>query len=368
MAKTTVKLHLDPHQVRSYSMDSKTTMRTLDSLGISFDEMAFRDAMEMAQRYPIEYGLDAAPTTITTPSTPNAIQFLQHWLAPMVQVITWARTIDLLIGRDIAGSWQQEEIIQPVLERTGQSRPYSDASDTNLNNWNLNFEARTIVRQEADVMAGVLESLRSAEMRVDNIGVKRTGAAESLEITRNAIGYQGYNDGYGRTYGILNDPNLLDYITVAMGAANDTTWASKTFLEIIADFQSMFKQLRVQSGTNINPNRDKIRIGIASSAFDILTTPNAIGTMSIRQWIEANYTGVELIPIPEFNSANGGENVLYAIADKVAGQPTVAQNVQDMMRLIGVERKAKSFVEVYSNATAGVMVKQPTGIVRLSGI
>lgn len=368
MANTPVRLRLRGNQVRSYSMDSKTTMRTLDGLGISFDESAFVDAQEIAKRYPAAYGLDAAPTTITTPSVPNAIQFLQHWLAPMVEIVTWARTIDALLGRDMAGSWYQEEIVQPVLEKTGQARPYSDASDTNLVNWNLNFGTRTIVRQEADAASGILESYRAAEMRVDNMGVKRAAAAQALEITRNAVGFYGYNAGAGRTYGILNDPNLLNYTTVSTGASGDTTFASKTFDEIVSDFKSAFSKLRSQSGTNVDPNTAKIRIGIASSVYDMLQTMNSLGTQTVRQWVEANYKGVEFVAIPEFDGANGGENVAYIIAESVAGQNTVAQNVQDLLRMIGAERKAKGFVEVYSNATAGVMVKQPIGIVRLSGI
>lgn len=38
------------------------------------------------------------------------------------------------------------------------------------------------------------------------------------------------------------------------------------------------------------------------------------------------------------------------------------------LRLLGVERYAKGYKEDYANATAGVMVKQPIGIVRRVGI
>lgn len=367
-SQTKIRSRLRSDQIRSYSMDSRTTARTLAMLGISMDDAVFKDAVALAQRYPSAFGLDAAPSPLTTPSVPNAIQFLQQWLAPMVEIVTWARTCDLLWGRTMSGAWYQEEIVQPVLEKTGQSRPYSDISDTNLANWNINFNTRTIVRQELDVFAGVLESLRSGAMRIDNIGVKRNAAANSLEITRNAIGFYGYNSGYGRTYGTFNDPGLLPYLTAATGTGGDTTFASKTFLEIYNDFKFAAKTLRVQSGTNINPNTAKVKVGIASAAYDYLNTWNVQGTQTVMQAIKETFPNWEIIAVPEFDAADGGENVMYLIADSIVGQPVGDQFCQDLLRLIGMEPKGKGFLEVYSNATAGIMVKQPVGVVRMSGI
>ena len=41
--------------------------------------------------------------------------------------------------------------------------------------------------------------------------------------------------------------------------------------------------------------------------------------------------------------------------------------MQDALRLVGVEQHAKNFLESYSNATAGVMLRIPVGLVRFTG-
>jgi hypothetical protein len=50
------------------------------------------------------------------------------------------------------------------------------------------------------------------------------------------------------------------------------------------------------------------------------------------------------------------------------GGLTWAQNVPTKFRALGVEKKAKGYIEDYTNATAGVMVKRPYAITRITGI
>ena len=38
------------------------------------------------------------------------------------------------------------------------------------------------------------------------------------------------------------------------------------------------------------------------------------------------------------------------------------------LKLLGMEKRAKGVLEDYTSATAGVLVAQPTGIIRYSGI
>ena len=54
--------------------------------------------------------------------------------------------------------------------------------------------------------------------------------------------------------------------------------------------------------------------------------------------------------------------------NKVNGIDVIKQYVQDVLRLIGVEKRAKVTIEDYACATAGVLVQQPIGVVRYSGI
>ena len=355
-----LKLSIPAAKVRPYAMDEDTTMATLSNLGINASESVMREFMRYAQ--------DAAPAGITTPTSTTPVQFLQHFLPDVIKVVTKARVADRLLGRDIAGSWAQEEIVATVIEHIGQARPYGDKTNDNLVEWNQNFERRTIVRFEQDVEVGILEEERAAAMRISSSSEKRIAAAESLAIEQNDIAFNGYNNGTNRTYGLLNDVNLGSYVTVATGSAASTTWASKTFNEITADIKTAMSALRVQTGSNFDPYADESVLGIADACIDMLSTMNSLGSQSVKQWIAETYPKCRVESVPQFSGANGGANVFYLFAEKIGERKCINQYVQDTLRLLGVEKKSKGFIESYSNATSGVLVAQPIGCVRYTGI
>ena len=354
-----LKLSIPALKVRAYAMDADTTTQTLSNLGVNFSDAAVREFMQYAQ--------DAAPSTVTKPSAATPVQFLQHFLPEVIRVVTRARVADRLFGRDIAGSWAQEEIVATVLEHIGQARPYGDKTNNNLASYNTNFERRSIVRFEEDVEVGILEEERSAMMRVNSAAEKRLASAESLAIAMNDVAFNGYNGGANKTYGALNDPNLPSYVTVAQGAGGQTTWPTKTFEEIAADIKTAFAALRVRSGSNFDPENDESVLGIADAAVDMLSTPNQYGK-TVKEWIAENYPKCRIVSVPQFSGANGSANVFYLFAERIRERKVINQYVQDTLRLLGIEKKSKGFIESYSNATAGVLIAQPIGIVRYSGI
>jgi len=364
--KTEIKLSLSPDQVRAYAMDELTQESTLQSLGINYTPRAMREAIAMAQDTET-IAMDATPDLITSASTTTPVQFLQHWLADVIRTVTQARTIDKIIGRDIAGRWEDEEVVATVLEPVGQARPYGDKTDTNLADWNPNFEKRTIVRFEEGVEVSVLEEARASAMRVNSASEKRTSASLALAIAHNNVGFNGYNDGANRTYGLLNDPNLPAYIAIASGASGNT-WALKTFNEITSDINIAMSALLVQSGTNFDPYNDACCLAIASDAIMGLATVNSLGTTSVRQWIAETYPKCRIEVAPQFSEANGGASVFYLIAEAIGGRKVVNQYVPDVFRMLGVQRLAKGYLEAYSSATAGVLLAQPIGAVRYTGI
>ena len=356
---TEVKLSLRPEQVRAFAMDDSTMESTVQSLGINYTPRAMREFIAMA--------MDAAPDLITSASTSTPIQFLQHFLADTIRVVTQARTADKIIGRDIAGNWADEEVVATVLEHTGQARPYGDTTDTPLVDWNPNFERRTIVRFEEGIMVNALEEARSSSMRVNSASEKRTAVGISFAVELNNIAFNGFNDGANRTYGILNDPNLPAYTTVAAGVGG-STWAQKTFKEITNDIKTAMSALRRRSGSNFDPYGDACCMSIADVSIDMLATVNELGTTSVRQWIAQTYPKMRIENAPQYTGANGGANVFYLIAETIGGRKVANQYVQDVFRMLGVEKKAKGFLEAYSCATAGVLFAQPIGVVRYTGI
>lgn len=358
---TQIKTHIPADKVKALALDEDVSLNTLSALGINFEGNALNEMMKYAQ--------DALPDTVTAQSLGTPIQFLQYWMPETIMTLTQARTADELLGREIAGSWEDEEIVQRTLERVGQALPYGDYANTHNADYKEGYECRTIIRFEDGFTVNRLEEARASRRRINSGEEKRASVAESLAISMNEVAFVGYNGGNNRTYGILNDPNLSNYVTVATGTSGNTTWASKTFDEIISDFKVGFRALRIQTGSNFNPMRDPMTVGIASSCFETgLQAMNSLGTQTVLEWIKANYPNVRLVAVPEFDGANASSNVMYFIADRIKSKKVAGQYIQDVIRLLGVEQHAKGFSEAYSNATAGVLVGQAVGVARFSGI
>lgn len=359
MKATNVKFSIPASKVRQYTMDSDTTETTLDMLGIHYEKSALKAFKK--------YATDAAPALQTTPSNMTPVQFLQFWIPEMVEVITASRDADAILGRDFAGSWEDEEIVQPVIEYTGQARPYGDKTNLNLADFNVNFERRTIVRMEQDIEVGKLEAARAAKMRVDAQGSKRYAASLALAISANSIAFYGYNATTNKTYGLLNDPNLPAYVSVPDGSAGTSEWNTKTFNEITSDIKLFMQSLRVQSGNNFKPETDASTLALGVSVIDSLQTVNPLGGTTVWQWLKQTYPNCRVVSAVQLDEANSGDNVAYLIADRIGNMKVMGQYMQDALRLVGVEQRAKGAKESYSNATAGAILRVPIGVVRFTG-
>lgn len=357
-------------KLRGIAMDSADNVRALTKVGIHISDFA-------AQSYAQAYGMDAA---ITIPGlTVNAaqgnspyMQFLQSWLPGQVQVITAARKADELMGVVTAGAWEDEEIIQEILELVGVAQPYTDYANIPLSSWNLTYEKRGVIRFEEGFQVGELEGLRSGRIGINSADAKRQAASLALEIARNRVAFFGYNGATSYPiYGYMNDPNLPAYVTVPAGVGG-TTWDKKTFAEIVRDLLTGLSALRVQSKEVIDPTTTPIILAVASEKVDYLSTPNDLGETPY-DWLKQNYPNVTVKSAIELNDANGGADVFYLYAETVGDSGTdgggvIDQIVPSRFRALGVDTSCKMVTEDFTNATAGVLVKRPFAIYRASGI
>lgn len=366
MVASQIHSNLTPAQVRKgleFKAEDCKDYKDLAKIGLDFAPAAMRHIQGMA--------MDALQPTVTTGSVSTPIQFLQTWLPGFVHVLTQARNIDLLVGVATLGSFEDEEVVQGVLERTGRAMPYGDKNNVPLSSWNTNFERRTVVRFEEGLDVGRLEEMRSARMRVNSAESKRGAAALALEIQRNAVGFNGFNSGNGRTFGFLNDPSLPNYVNVA-NPGGGTAWSGKTFLQICSDIRTAAQALRTRSGANIDPNKANLVLAVASASVDFLTTTSDFG-ISVYDWLKQAFPNLRVESAPELNAANGGANVFYLYAESIVDSGTDdgrvwIQAVPMRSMMLGVHQTAKGYVEDYANATAGVMLKRPYAVVRYSGI
>lgn len=364
-AKNVKQLPRDVAQTILKSQNGRAQMRAL-----GFDVANMQVARDMASAY----AMDSVQSSVTTASISNPIQFLQNWLPGQVAIMTAARKIDEIIGIATVGSYEDEQIVQEVLENLALAVPYGDYTNLPLSNWNLNFVTRTVVRFESGMRVGNLEEARSARVRVNSGEAKRQSCGTGLEIQRNLVGFNGYNSGNNNTYGFLNDPGLSAYVTVAnTGTGSTTQWVNKSYNQIITDILVAIVQLRTQTKEAVDPNVTPLTLALPANAVDYLSTVSTFGN-SVRQWLTGTYPNIRVVSAPQLNTANGGAGVFYLFADKVSdglstdGGDTWIQVVPSKFIVQGVQKMVKGYEEGYLNATAGAMCKRPVAVVRYTGI
>ena len=374
--ETAIRFDLPARNVRAIKGFKSEDYNDLALLGLEISRSDIKRMMQVQATMDgdietMDAGLQAlmSPASIFDP-----IQFLQTWLPGWVEVMTQARKIDQIVGITTAGEWEDEEVVQGFVEPTGTAVPYGDLTNVPLASYNISYLTRTVVRFEEGLAVGILEGKRVARQRgFDGANTKRRSASNQLEIQRNRIGFNGYNSGLGLTYGFLNDPYQPAYVSIANGVTSGTTfWSGKQFSDIQADFRSQFALLRNNSGDNIDPQATQITVAIATIVYDFLTVTTNEG-QSVMGWLSANYKNVRIISAPELNGAHGGLNVMIIFADSITDGSsddgrTYMQIVPTKFMMLGVENRIKQYVEDYSNATAGVMCKRPTSIVRSFGM
>lgn len=360
MAQADAAFNLAEDQVGDY--------RELTALGLDMSNSAVRDMAGALA------AMDAnvLTPTITTQTVGVPVQFLQQWLPGLVRTITQARKIDRLVGISIGGNWEDEEIIQGMLEPTGFPTLYGDYTNVPLSDFQLAYERRGVVRFEQGIRVGKLEDARMSRVNVSAAAEKRLAASVSLEVLRNRIGFFGYNGGEQRVFGFLNDPNLPAYTTVPNGASGSPLWANKTFLEITADIRAAMAQLVTQSGDTLDAENMDLVLALPTSASQAMSITSEFGN-SVRNWVRETYPRLRIETAPELVGANGGASVFYLYAERVDdgssdGGRVFDQIVPAKMVTLGVEQQTKAYIEDYTNALAGILVKRPWAIVRRSGI
>lgn len=369
---TQERSHLGPRDVRALAMTPEDVedYLALSSLGINFPR---QQVAKMAQFAMDAMAMDDQQGGITVPSIVTPVQFLQNWLPGFIKIITAARKADELMGISTMGSWEDEEIVQGILEPVGNAVPYGDYTNVPLSDWNTNFVRRTIVRFEQGLKVGLLEEARAARIRVSTAAEKRGSAALALEVQRNLIAFNGYNAGNNLTYGFLNDPNLPAYVTVATGSTSTSKlWSAKTFLEITADIRTAAAALQTQTQDQVNPRDVETTLAVPTDSIQYLSVTSDFG-ISVEDWIKKTYPKMRVVSAPQLNLANGGSNVFYLYAESVADSGSDdgrvwMQVVPAKFQALGVEKQAKAYVEDFTNATAGAFLKRPYAVVRYSGI
>lgn len=314
-------------------------------------------------------GIAVMDTALTGPAMQSGHinrEFLQHQLAGVIRTATQVRTLDEITGIVTAGEWHTEDIAMNVATPTAKAELYGDHSNIPLADYLQSTEVRGVVRFEQGFHVGKLEEARQGAIGYDAAAEKRFAATESLELSREMIGYNGFVTADTRTFGLLNDPNLPAYETGA-------DWTTADFATITADIQDMFGRIEVSSGGRIKDDAAMTMVlPMGYRRFLTVANPVAQG-QTVSQWLTDNFPNVRVVYAPQFVGANGGANVAYLFADNVdveddAMSATLIQIVPVKYQVLGSENQIKGYLEDATNATAGVIVARPWAVTRLTGI
>lgn len=331
--------------------DSQISIKDLDLLGIN---------------------IMAMDTALVGPALQNGFiesHLLRSMLPGIVRIATRVRVIDEIVGVTNAGQWHDDSVAVNLAEPVGKAELYGDQTNIPLASYRTGLEERGIVRFEQGFSTGPLEVARQQAAGYDATAEKRASAQESLDISRNRVGFFGFAAPTSRTFGLLNDPNLPAY----KGATAD--WSTATFEQITGDLADMFNDIEVQSGGNIREGMPHTLV-LPTGYRSILTRANPVATgQTVLQWINENYPNTRIVSgVPEFVGANGGEDVAYLFAETAGDGPdngnTIIQVVPERYRVLGSENRVKGYIEDATNATAGVFVLRPWAFARrtISGV
>lgn len=352
--------------VSGRELKRRGALQVTDSMKVHSAELA---AMGIGL-VPARPHLGAMDSAITGPAlTPGYVRAdLMRTIMPgVIRELTQVTLLDEITGVTVAGNWEDEELVWLTAGAIGKAEMYGDLSNIPLASWNPGTEARGVIRGEQGFIYGLLEEKRQSAAGFNTAEEKRRSVRLSLEQFRYQIGWFGFAGAGVPVYGLLNDPGLGAYQTLA-------TWVGANFATITGQLQALFSALEAQAGgtirddtamTTVLPLGYRKYMGVANVA--------AASGQTVRQWIEENFPNMRILYAPEFVAANGGANVVYVFADSVgdgdgAENRVIEQLVPTKYQLLGSETRVKGYIEDATNATAGVIVTRPWGVVRGTGI
>lgn len=146
---------------------------------------------------------------------------------------TQVRNIDEIAGITTVGRWEDELISVRVAEPAAKAELYGDSTNIPLADYRQSIESRGVVRFEQGFQVGKLEEARQSAIGYQAADEKRRAATESLDISRNQVGFYGFNQPDTNVYGLLNDPSLPAYLTTG------TPWLTATFDQLVTEFNRL---------------------------------------------------------------------------------------------------------------------------------
>lgn len=331
---------------------SNTELKALQAKGFFNSERnVFSDAMPTFTAQNI-----GMPAGILTALNPQA-----------VENILALRTGDLALGkREKLLDWADEKYFTPMIERTGQTTPYSDFGMPLVSGLNANFNETGHYRFTAKYQHGNLEAAQYQKGRINYQGFLMSAVTEALAVELNNVAFNGYIKNSSNAYicyGLLNNPELPNY------EAELKTFEAMTWQEVMNFFTKAVTKLTQKTGNNIN-GESKIRVVISASAFNSLKSKWTDLGISAYEKLQGLYPNMYFVSAIELDKAETNQNVIYFIGESNAGgiADSTKLGYSELALAGNVVQTDNGYSQAISAGTCGALVFKPSFIVRYQGI
>ena len=331
---------------------SNTELKALQAKGFFNSESnVFSDAMPTFTAQNI-----GMPAGILTALNPQA-----------VENILALRTGDLALGkREKLLDWADEKYFTPMIERTGQTTPYSDFGMPLVSGLNANFNETGHYRFTAKYQHGNLEAAQYQKGRINYQAFLLSAVTEALAVELNNVAFNGYINNSSRSYicyGLLNNPELPDY------EQSLKTFDAMDWQEVMNFFTKAVTKLTQQTGNNIN-GESKIRVVISASAFNSLKSKWTNLGISAYEKLQQLYPNMYFVSAIELDKVENNEKAIYFIGESNAGgiADSTKLGYSELALAGNVVQTDNGYSQAISAGTCGALVFKPSFIVRYKGI
>ena len=331
---------------------SNTELKALQAKGFFNSERnVFSDAMPTFTAQNI-----GMPAGILTALNPQA-----------VENILALRTGDLALGkREKLLDWADEKYFTPMIERTGQTTPYSDFGMPLVSGLNANFNETGHYRFTAKYQHGNLEAAQYQKGRINYQAFLLSAVTEALAVELNNVAFNGYIKNSSLSYvcyGLLNNPELPDY-EQAQKNFDTMDWQ-----EVMNFFTKAVTKLTQKTGNNIN-GESKIRVVISASAFNSLKSKWTNLGISAYEKLQRLYPNMYFVSAIELDKVENNEKAIYFIGESNAGgiADSTKLGYSELALAGNVVQTDNGYSQAISAGTCGALVFKPSFIVRYKGI
>lgn len=308
--------------------------------------------------------MDAEPTLITAPNAGVPSIFTTYVDPKLIEVLLTPNNAVKIYGEVRKGDWLDDAIGFPMVEVTGETTSYSDFNDGGGRvGANPQWEWRQPYLWQTFTEWGDREVERMGRGRIDWVSRLNIATAVTHDKFYNNSAFYGIAN--LQNYGALNDPALSAAGTPTTKAAGGTGWAAALAQEIFADFQKMFANLQLQTGSNLEMDTP-MTLALHSVSETYLANTNAYGLVSAMELIKKAFPNTRVQQAPQFLS--GTTYSCQLIVDEIQGQRTIEVGFNEKMRAHRVIYATSSVRQKKTGGTVGALLYRPIGIYSLSGI